>query len=274
MEEAAKGYTKTLWGLHEPLDYDESLAFVRKGVTPQLGRPLNWGGFKAHIENDTTPPNMGPAVVIRKEYCSIVELWPDGSYVLGRGHYRGKRVLECINAFSPVSIVSDGPDWIFDSGHLFVDGCRVSAEGTPNTPDKWVSADVLKPHIHKFIKSYCRAAERAEPDVRHPSATGCWDCYYYASPRIGGYKVPAGAEPGGVGHLFQHIMRHEHYGTLAYKALQECGNKTSTGDWGQTMGTPFTPTDSPVLTRILSTHLFRRMGMLGAFANKAGKVSE
>jgi len=116
--------------------------------------------------------------------------------------------------------------------------------------------------FEEYVKYVCEWATNHQ--IEYPSAEGCWDCYFFATPVIDGVRLPHGAEPEGVRHLYEHALKRSIEPSLIWRAIRERGLNPE-HHWGKVVGTAKMPTNATLLRDYLRAFFRRRSGPLGAY---------
>jgi hypothetical protein len=100
--------------------YSDLKAFIAKGRNKTERR----------IANNTLVIDKGTHVAIRLHNTDIVEVYPDGTYVLDSGGWHTVTTKQRINTFAPVNLYQKDWTWYLWPGDtLFEDGIRVNSSG-------------------------------------------------------------------------------------------------------------------------------------------------
>ena len=259
------------WALEEPLTFESARELAHRADLKD-GASLGWGGLK--LFHGTPPDATGPEHYLVKKGCVILATFlPDRTFLLP-GSWRSDLSFKFISAVCPYPVRQHGQDWfLLRPGSrtipaLFVDGMSVSREEI-NPLILWTPAakaspcDAAKKFFAEYVHYVCDHTTRHKVD--HPSAEGCWECYFHTTEFIEGSRLPRGAEPTSVKHLFEHARAREIQPSLIWRAIREEGLKPS-HHWDKLVGnSPHSEAHVHVLRDHLYAFFRRRFGQLGAY---------
>jgi hypothetical protein len=261
------------WIRDSPLSYQTAVQLWAK-ADPKVGVSMGWGGLKL-FERGRAATNLPPVYRVKKGCIVLGDIHPDHVALLP-GAWRSDLSFEFLERFSPVPIRQDGPDWfLIRHGQglipvLFLDGMSVQTDPpkilgpiVPWTPaDKKPPSRAAQSFFEEYVEYICEWATNHQ--IEHPSAEGCWDCYFFTTPFIEGARLPHGAEPEGVRHLYEHALKRAIEPSLIWRAIRERGLNPE-HNWSKVVGTVDRPANTTLLRDYMRAFFRRRAGSLGAY---------
>jgi hypothetical protein len=258
------------WALDEQLTFLAARNLTeRPPVT--VGASLGWGGLKVFRKG--VLGDKSECYMVKKGCVVLATLFSNYTGLLA-GNWRSELAFKVVSALSPLPLKQFGQDWyLIRPGHgdipvLFVDGMIVGdaciSPCIPWTPaSKSFPSAAARETFTEYVDYICRKVDDVK--FEYPSAMGCWECYFYTTPVIEGSRLPRGAEPEGVKHLFVHARKKTIESSLIWRSVQEDGLKPD-HHWDRLVGNSHQYSANVTALR---DHLFsyfrRRLGQLGAY---------
>lgn len=229
------------------ITYSHAQKLFDSARDPTKGKPL---------ENNTRLVKTSEGFAIKYHGTNIVDIKPDGYFILRTGGWKTYTTKDRLNKYSPLTIwqknrlwyVSDHENKIF----LFEEDLICDALGVIysdlESEEEINKLNKAKNKLDKLIKVYINGfiEDIKENGLGKPDLGDCWGCMFTTQKSETKHPLD---EPFGLDHYFSHFKEKYYVRSLLWKAINERGYRNPSFIW-------YTISNSPSYTKEILKYWF------------------